>query len=121
MAELSLKTRFTLANALSDAVFGDSTVLARDTLTLIYVVLAIFPASAFWTDALKFTGRRDLAFAVVARISQTRIDRLLTKSSFPAFIAFAAEVVNVVSAFAVLARIGCTFVYVLRTVSTCPS
>jgi len=121
LAELSIKTRFTLANALSDAILSDSTVLARDILALINVVLAIFSARAFRTDALEFAGRWDLAFAIVAGIGQTRIDGLLTKRSFPAFIAFAAEVVDVVSAFAVLARIGCTLIYVLRTVSTCPS
>ena len=118
---MSLETRFTLAKALSDSVFGDSTVLARDTLALINVVLAIFSARAFWTDTLEFAGRWDLAFAVEAGIGQTRIDGLLTKPSMPAFIAFAAEVVDVVSAFAVLARIWCTLIYVLRTVSTCPS
>jgi len=96
-------------------------VLTRDALALIYVVFAVFSARSFWTDALKFAGRWDFAFAVVAWFRQTRIDWLLTKPSFPAFIAFAAEVVDVVSAFAVLARIGRAFVYVLGTVSTCPS
>lgn len=121
MAELTLKARLTLANALSDAVLSNSTVLALDALALVYIVFAIFSASAFWTDALKFSGRWDFAFAVVARFGQTRIDWLLTKPSFPAFIAFAAEVVDVVSALAVLARIWCALVHVLRTVSTCPS